>query len=198
MNNKNSKCDEGIGHAPKVGFLTQRPQEKTRGHSLMIPIAAFALATLAGIGAVVADPSGTVLAAQTVSGSYVISCLMDTSAGIVPCLTGNQIPVCGGSVCDEFVLKGHVEDSSGNLAQSGTVVFQECEVKNSPAPSAACDSGSGTWSHIIQMPVDTSGDAEVDFGFVRTPRTIGFRFKYFRQGSGIASGTSAPMDVTWF
>ena len=197
MRSENSKCDERVGHAPKVGSLTQRRREVARGHSLMIPI--LALAALAGIGAVFAHPSASVLAAQTyVPGSYVISCLLDTRAGTVPCMNGNQIPICSNSACDELVVKAHVEDSSGNPAESGTVIIQDCEVNNSPAPSAACDSGSGTWSHIIQMPVDASGDSEVDYGYGRTPRTIGFRFKYFGRRSGIASGMSAPMDVTWF
>jgi hypothetical protein len=37
----------------------------------------------------------------------------------------------------------------------------------------------------------------VDLGAVANPSTVGFRFKYVSQGSGIADGISAPKDVTW-
>src|SRR5258708_5100377 len=96
------------------------------------------------------------------------------------------------------VLKAHVQDHSGKPAQRGEVIFQDCEVKNSPGPSAACDSGSGVWAHVFQMSVDASGNALVDYGFISIPETIGFRFRYIGQGSGIANGASKPGDVTWF
>jgi len=118
---------------------------------------------------------------------------MDLISGTQPCASGNEIKA--GTA--ELVLKAHVEISSGQPAQRGSVIFQDCELKNHPAPFEACDSGSGTWSFISTMHVDTNGNAEVDYGLVSTPTTIGFRFRYLGQGSGIANGVSAPMDVTW-
>lgn len=56
-------------------------------------------------------------------------------------------------------------------------------------------------SQVRAFIADASGskrNAGVDFGFVSNPRTIGFRFEYIGQGSGIANGASAPGDVTWF
>jgi hypothetical protein len=37
----------------------------------------------------------------------------------------------------------------------------------------------------------------MNFGIVRIPRTVGFRFRYASQGSGIASGISAARNFTW-
>jgi len=178
-----------FGPYPQVDFLIRQGREVARKHSLLILPVAFALAALAGLGAVVAGSNTTVRAANTVPGLYELS--FDTT-GPVP-LTNNRLPVG-----QELVLKAHVQDTSGNPAQRGEVIFQDCEVKNSPGPSAACDSGSGVWAHVFQMSVDASGNALVDYGFISIPETIGFRFRYIGQGSGIANGASKPGDVTWF
>ena len=37
----------------------------------------------------------------------------------------------------------------------------------------------------------------MNFGVVRLPRDVGFRFRYASQGSGIASGTSQAKNFTW-
>jgi hypothetical protein len=177
------------GPYPQVDLVIQRGREVARSHLLPTLIVAFA--ALAGLGAVVADPSVTVLAAQPVSGVYELSFFADTLDGLVP-LTNNSLPIL-----TELVLKAHVEDGSGHPAKRGSVIFQDCSLKGQPAASAACVSGSGTWLHIITLPVDQFGNASVDFGFVSNPRTIGFRFEYIGQGSGIANGASAPGDVTW-
>jgi hypothetical protein len=42
-----------------------------------------------------------------------------------------------------------------------------------------------------------SGYACVDFGIVRIPRKIGFRFRFSAQKSGIASGASIPQNFEW-
>jgi hypothetical protein len=165
---------------------------KKEKQSLVVVVVAFAIAGILKLGAAVAGPS-TALAAGAAPGVYVISCLMVTPSGTQPCQTGNEIPVG-----TELALKAHVEDSSGNPAQRGSVNFRDCELKNSVAPSAACDFGPGTWSHLSQMPVDASGNAEVDVGLFSTPRTVGFQFKYLGQGSGIANGNSNSMNVSWF
>ncbi len=177
------------GPYPQVDLLIQRGREVARTHLLPTLIVALALAGFAGLGAAVADRSVSVLAANTVPGLYELS--FDTT-GPVP-LTNNRLPVG-----QELVLKAHVQDTSGNPAQRGEVIFQDCEVKNSPGPSAACDSGSGVWAHVFQMSVDASGNALVDYGFISIPETIGFRFRYIGQGSGIANGVSKSGDVIWF
>jgi hypothetical protein len=177
---------------PQVDFLTRRGRDVAWKNSHLILIVVFALAALGGLSAVVPDASVTVLAAQPVSGIYDLSFFADTLSGLVP-LTNNSLPVG-----EELVLKAHVEDGSGHPAKRGSVIFQDCSLKGEPAPSAACVSGSGAWSHIITLGVDQFGNASVDFGFVSNPRTIGFRFKYIGQGSGIPNGASAPGDVTWF
>ena len=128
-------------------------------------------------------------AASAVPGLYELS--FDTT-GPVP-ITNNSLPVG-----QELVLKAHVESSAGQPAQRGAVVFQDCELRNHLAPSATCDTGVGTWSFISQMPVDASGNAAVDYGFLSTPITVGFRFRYVGQGSGIANGASHSADATWF
>jgi hypothetical protein len=166
----------------------------------MIPMVAFALAALAGMGAVVADPSATVLAGQVVPGSYVISCLMEPfGQNQEPCLTGNQIPV--GTA---LVLIAHVTDSSGNLATAGSLIFQDCLLNGVPAQSSQCDSGSGVWSNIQTVHIrvirnQTPEDISIGYGSPSTPQTIGFRFRYLNgHASGITNGISNSMDVTWF
>jgi len=162
--------------------------------SLVVVVVVLVILGLVEFGAAVAGPGIAAQAAGPAPGFYVISCLMVTPSGTQPCLANNEIPVGG----TELALKAHVENGSGQPAQRGSVIFQDCLLKGNPAPSAACISGRGSWSHIINLPVNTSGDAEVDYGFVSTPRTIGFQFRYLGQGSGIANGESAPMDVTFF
>ncbi len=74
-----------------------------------------------------------------------------------------------------------------------------------PAPSSACDvERTGSWISLITMKVDAGtcpgegpGNACVDFGAVQNPRTIGFRFRYTSQGSGIDNAISQPKDATW-
>jgi hypothetical protein len=193
MKDKYLRVVSNIVSYSRVDLLIRKGQQVARKYGVHTFIAALALAARGGLSTVVADSSVTVVAAQAVPGTYVLACLKDDVSGIGPCLTGNEIPVGV-----ELVLKAHVEDSSGHPAQRGSVIFQDCLVKGFPAPSAACVSGSGSWSHIITMSVDINGNAEVDFGFVAHPRTIGFRFRYIGQRSGIANGESAPMDVTWF
>jgi hypothetical protein len=153
-------------------------------------------ATPDGVG----NPS---LLSQPAPGSYDISFFTSGTGGLVPV---NSLPVCT-VACPELILGAHVEDAAGDPAQGGAVIFQYCSLKGLPpndieradeAPSAACASGLGTWANLgSAVPVTASGDAYLDFGFVVIPRTVGFRFRYLGQGSGIANGTSAPEDFTW-
>jgi hypothetical protein len=140
------------------------------------------------------------LAAQPVPGSYELSFL---NSALEPV---SSLPVCTQSACEELILKAHIEDGSGVPAQRGVATFQYCSLKGLPpnditradeAPSAACETGAGTWANLAGLKVNESGDAYLDFGVVLIPRTVGFRFRYIGQGGGVANGVSAPMDFTW-
>jgi hypothetical protein len=141
------------------------------------------------------------LLSQPVPGTYALSFF---KSGLEPV---SSLSVCTeGSVCEELILGAHVE-ASGGPAQSGAVIFQYCSYKGLPpndiaradeAPSAACENGSATWANLPPgVPIDISGNAYRDFGVVMIPRTVGFRFRYLGQGSGIANGVSASGDFTW-
>ncbi|WP_310053126.1 hypothetical protein [Agrilutibacter niabensis] len=104
----------------------------------------------------------------------------------------------------ELVLRAHVEDGSGHPAQGGTVTFQYCSLKGIPsnditqpdeAPSSACANGSGTWATLGRVPVNPeTGDALLDFGLVSVVNTIGFRYRYVGQGTGIQNKLIDPVD----
>ena len=175
---------------------------KTRNRATVIFALFTTVATLACSELSPVGPSGVPDAgreanvlAQTVAGCYGLSFF---NSGLQPVSTL--------VVFQELVLKAHIDNCSGNPAQRGSVTFQYCSLKGGPpnditradeAPMAACATGQGSWSRLTTVPVNASGDALMNFGFVRIPRTIGFRFKYAAQGTGIASGVSAPADFTW-
>ncbi len=115
-------------------------------------------------------------------------------------------PVSSLPVFEELTLGAHVADASGVSAQGGLVTFQYCSLKGLPpnditradeAPSAACATNEARWANLLSVPVDGSGNAYMNFGFAAIPRTVGFRFRYTGQGSGIANGFSLPKDFTW-
>ena len=101
------------------------------------------------------------------------------------------------------ILRGHVEDASGNPAQSGTVTFQYCSLRGVPAPSVNCDTRSGNWARwgsaaIIPSPSPFEGDALMAYDLAPpSGTTIGFRFRFTGRNSGIADGMSAPKDYTF-
>lgn len=106
----------------------------------------------------------------------------------------------------ELVLGGHVEDVSGNDAQSGSVTFEYCSYKGGPpnditradeAPLEACANGLASWARLASISVNTSGNAFMNFGVVRIPRTVGFRIRFSGRTSGIQSGTSLPRNFIW-
>jgi hypothetical protein len=119
----------------------------------------------------------------------------------------SNLPVCTESVCQALGLKASVEDASRVPAQRGTVIFEYCSFKGLPpndiqradeAPKEACQTGEATWAQLITVKVDASGNIPVvGFGVVFIPRTVGFRFRYLGQGSGIANGVSEPENFTW-
>ncbi len=107
-----------------------------------------------------------------------------------------------------LILQAHITDAGGNPAQGGSVVFQYCSLKGYPpndiehvdeAPLEKCEvTGEGTWAHLATRDVDTSGNAEMTFCCSTITPTIGFRFKYLGQGSGIANRTSGPENFNWY
>jgi len=138
--------------------------------------------------------------AHSVAGSYELGFFTSGPTGLEPV----QGPLPVSSV--ELVLGAHVENAVGAPAQKGAVSFQYCSYRGLPpnditradeAPSAACASGEATWKNLGRIGVDASGNAYLNFGIVQIPRTVGFRFQYSGQGSGIANAVSAPADFTW-
>ncbi len=113
----------------------------------------------------------------------------------------------------ELLLRAYVTDSTGSPAQRGTVTFEYCSKKGRPndstqadeAPKEACDDlGTAEWARLTSIAVDAgrcpglgTGYACMNFGVVRNPRDVGFRFRYSPQGSGVPSGVSAAKNFTW-
>ena len=191
------------GPYPRVDFLIRHGREVVRKHSLLILIVALALSGRAVLGAAVAHPSVTSFASSAVPaavGTYQISCLT-TAPTAEPCLPGPTANSYETPVDTAVLLNAHVTDSSGQLASSGLWIFQDCLLKGVPAPSSACDSGSGLWSNIQEVHFQSglTTDVRIPYGIVSTSQTIGFRFRYLKgQQSGIANGISNSIDITWF
>ena len=113
----------------------------------------------------------------------------------------------------ELILKAYVTDSAGAPARKGTVTFEYCSYNGGPsnditrpdeAPKEACDAGTASWARLDSMTVDALrcptlgvGYACSNFGIVRIPRDVGFRFRFNPQGSTIAAGMSAMKNFTW-
>lgn len=141
--------------------------------------------------------------AQAVQGTYNLSFLRNDGTPLGP---GSTLPVG-----EELVLQAHVTDGAGFDAQRGSVTFQVCSrspgrsLKLDPAPSSDCDiTGTGSWVFVFNGKVDGGlcpgtgpGFVCVNFGAINTPRTVGFRFRYAGQGSGIANRISEAKDASW-
>jgi hypothetical protein len=113
----------------------------------------------------------------------------------------------------ELILKAQVTDGSGNPAQQGSVTFEYCSYGKRPngitsadeAPKEACEQGLAKWARLASVSVENfgnclalgSGSACTNFGIVRIPRTIGFRFRYAQQKGSIAGGTSEASNFAW-
>jgi len=78
-------------------------------HSLLILIVALTLAAS--------------LAAQGTPGTYKLS-FQDINGNPV-----STLPVCTPAICEELILKAHIEDSSQHPAQRRIVIFQYCSFK---------------------------------------------------------------------
>ena len=127
-------------------------------------------------------------------------------------LTGGFQEVFSLPVNRELILMAHVTDSAGQPAPRGTAAFEYCSSKGrsrditrpDEAPKEACEQGLASWARLTTIAVDAGrcpgfgvGYACMNFGIVRIPRDVGFRFRYSPQGSAIAGGTSAAENFTW-
>jgi hypothetical protein len=66
------------------------------------------------------------------------------------------------------------------------------------APLEECESGDAKWASLApNVPVNASGIALVEFCCPLITPTIGFRYKYLGQGSGIANWTIIPQNFYW-
>lgn len=115
-------------------------------------------------------------------------------------------PVQSLPVGQELSLKALVLNATtGRPATDGTATFQYCSRsgrKNDitdadEAPKVECDEGSARWATVVSVGINQNGEAFGGFGFVQIPRTIGFRFLFRPEKSGIASGVSSHLDFTW-
>lgn len=113
----------------------------------------------------------------------------------------------------ELILRAFVADASGVPALSGTAVFEYCSYKGRPpndieradeAPKEACDAGLASWRRLRSLDVDAStcpgfgtGNACMNFGIVRIPRDVGFRFRFSGRRRDIDPGVSAAANFTW-
>jgi hypothetical protein len=86
------------------------------------------------------------------------------------------------------------------------VIFEYCSLKGYPTdditrvdetPSESCANGAALWAELVTIGVNKSGDAYMNFGFVRITPVIGFRFRYVGDASSISDGVSAPRDATF-
>ena len=138
-------------------------------------------------------------AAGSVPGSYELSFL--ARVGNVLQLV-STLPV----LSTGLILRAHVQDADGLPARSGRVAFEYCSLKGLPsnditrpdeAPLEACETAAASWAQLLSMEVNDQGEASMNFGFVRIPRTVGFRFRYMGKRTDIASGVSQARNFTW-
>src|SRR5215203_4843621 len=103
-----------------------------------------------------------------------------------------------GAILDAYVL-----DAFSAPATSGSVVFYYCSLQGNPAPSETCLTGGGRWRRYGSSGIigagPNQGHALLTFTESQpSGTTIGFRFKFSGQGSGIASAPSDNVaDYTW-
>jgi hypothetical protein len=152
------------------------------------------------------DVDASVRPSAATPGRYELSFYADRIGGLVPV---SSLPV----LSDELILAAHVTTISGVAATTGTATFEYCSYKGLPpnditradeAPLEACADGSANWARLTSIGLDAPGCPQLgpgyacmDFGIVRIPRKIGFRFRFSAQKSGIASGTSVPQNFEW-
>src|SRR5262245_19335357 len=114
-------------------------------------------------------------AGQSVPGVYTLTFHDESGADVT------SLPVM-----EEMTLRARVTDTSGQPARDGSVTFEYCSrggptndiTRADEAPLAECVAGTARWRRLWSTTVNQSGEAAMTFGFVRIPRTIGFRFRY--------------------
>jgi hypothetical protein len=154
----------------------------------------------AALAFVACSDQSPVAPGATADGAQYATTLAQPAEGQTYLFTVYATPVGRGAVLDAYV-----EDASGNPATSGTAFFQYCALQQVPAPSAECDSGSGHWVFWVRAgiihtdpPGPNEGHALAVYDLAPpSGTTIGFRFRYLGQGSGIANETSNSADYTW-
>jgi hypothetical protein len=164
--------------------------------TLMAAVIAFTLVACSGRSPVEpSTPPGQTPPIQIVPGSYQLVFLRSGPNGLEPV---SSLPFL-----EELLLRAQVKDNSGNPAKTGTVIFEYCSLNGYPkdditqideAPIEACADGRATWTPLVTIGVNQSGEATMNFGFVRVTPVIGFRFRYLNSGGGIASGMSEPAN----
>lgn len=103
-----------------------------------------------------------------------------------------------GATLDAYVL-----DAFGAPATDGSATFYYCSLQGNPAPSGTCLTGGGRWARYGSAGIIDAGpnQGHALLGFSASQpsgTTIGFRFRYSGQGSGIASASSDNVaDYTW-
>jgi hypothetical protein len=106
----------------------------------------------------------------------------------------------------ELTLKARVLNAATGLpAQSGTVTFQYCSrrgpkndiTRADEAPKEECETGSARWASLVSIVLNENGEAFGGFSVVQIPRTVGFRFQFRSDRSGIAAGVSPDLNFTW-
>src|SRR5262245_49703088 len=84
-----------------------------------------------------------------------------------------------------YTVHAHIEDTDGNDAQGGTVVFQTCGVQQNHVGSSLCAEGQpGRWTNAVRVNVDPSGDAFVAAtteGF-SIGHQLGYQYQYIAKG----------------
>ena len=147
-----------------------------------------------------------VSAAPVIPGTYDLSFNVSRNEVLVPV---SSLPV----LSEGLVLKAQVKNGEGVPAQDGIVIFEYCSYKRLPpfdidradeAPKEACTAGLATWDRLGRVTIDAGlcpglepGTACLNFGRVRIPRDVGFRFRYTGRRGGVPSGISAEKNFTW-
>jgi len=107
---------------------------------------------------------------------------------------------------EAVTLHAQIDDASGIAADGGRVVFQYCSLKGRPSnditrvdevPFEKCESGEANWANLAGVPVNALGNAELVFCCPMITPTIGFRYTYMGQGSGIDNFTILPKNFNW-
>lgn len=114
--------------------------------------------------------------------------------------TPGDIPVTSLPVSDPSMrIRVHVEDASGQPAESGFVLYEMCMTggRNGTArPSADCANGLARWTRWIDAEIIPGGNTYAGIDIVHNPCTIGFRMT-FHGSKTIASKQLGPFDFSW-